>query len=433
MGAYMTENHKPQQDFVRELIVDKPVNKKRLLTKLGISALCGLVFALTASLIFFIFYQVVIRPSQNRSVLAEAETETEELSLVEAETETENTEAQEAVQELQQPASVEVSLSIEDYQKLQNELYEIGEAANHSIVSITSTSSKTDWFNNSYDRSDLSSGVIISETDTEYLILTEHSFLPDEERLTVTFVDETSVDAYLKGADLNTGIAIVGVEKAKVAVKTRQKLTVAEIGNAALVRNGQIVIALGSPMGSGFSILTGNLTSKDSQITKWDNSYSILTTDIIGNQGSNGVLVDVSGKVIGLVMQEYNTSSMENILTAVAVSDLSDLIILLEEGKQVPYLGCYLTGVTDKIADAYEIPKGLYVSEVAIDSPAMLGSIQSGDVITAINGTSVSGMYAFSRQLLSMEPGDTCTITVSRQNGEEYVDVTCEVTLGVYQ
>ena len=128
-------------EFIREKTKDKPINKKRIIAKVGISALCGVVFALAAGMTGMLFIPVL------KEKIADAEvkvTETEETSGWEEETQTETeTEGQEII-------LPDMSLSISAYQELQNELYKIGKEANKSIVSVTGTSSGTDWLNNDY-------------------------------------------------------------------------------------------------------------------------------------------------------------------------------------------------------------------------------------------------------------------------------------------
>ena len=92
-----------------------------------------------------------------------------------------------------------------------------------------------------------------------------------------------------------------------------------------------------------------------------------------------------------------------------------------------------LKTVTDDISEDYDIPKGVFIREVAMDSPAMKAGLQSGDVITHINGEEVSTDAMFSDKLSLLIPGTTCEITVQRQNGNEYYEVKCTVTIEVLQ
>ena len=85
------------------------------------------------------------------------------------------------------------------------------------------------------------------------------------------------------------------------------------------------MLALGSPLGTNFSILTGNITSTSNSISTFDANYNVLTTDIVGSSQGSGVLVNLSGEVVGIVMQDYSSGD-ENTLTAISVSQLKDII-----------------------------------------------------------------------------------------------------------
>ena len=207
----------------------------------------------------------------------------------------------------------------------------------------------------------------------------------------------------------------------------------AEFGNSSTVRNGMIVIALGSPLGTNYSILTGNITSTDNEVTTKDNNYSVLTTDIVASKNGSGVLTDVKGRIVGVVMQDFGISGAENILTAVTISDIKPIIQMLMDGKDIPYLGAYVTTVTESIAKDNGIPTGVYIKEVVMDSPAMEAGLQSGDVITAVNGEAVSTVSAYNKRILALEPGEKYTVTVKRQGSNGYSKITCKVKIGILE
>ena len=411
------------EDFIREQIKDKPLNKKRIAIKLGVSALCGLVFALVACIIFALLLPRLTKENEQMP------SDTQQESLTEIETET-----QQDTQIASEDPTVETiiqSLTIDDYQHLQNELYAIGSEANKSVVTITGVVSDTDWFNNSYESEYQGAGVIIKDTGSEYLILTEKKNFNNAEELSVTFVNDVVVEATMKKYDGNTGIAIVSVNKADIADSTLSTISVAEFGNSNSVNKGQITIALGSPLGTNYSILTGNITSTNNEISTLDDNYTVFTTDIVASQNGSGVLINLDGEVIGLVMQDYNKSDSDNTLTAVAISEVEPMIDLLMDGKDVPYIGLYVTPVTEKIAKAHDLPNGLYVKDVKMDSPAMLAGIQSGDVITQIDGTDVRSVSAYNSKLLTLSVGDTVKVTVMRKGNDGYSEITCQVEIGV--
>ncbi len=420
-----------KKEFVREKIKDKPLNKKRIVLRLLSAAACGLMFGAAACLAFALLLPrlgLTDAAVDTEPVNTETETETESEELVEnTETQTEDTGTEQTVVE------VPADLTIEDYQNLQNELYAIGMQANTSIVTITSVVSDTDMFNNPYETEGWGSGVIISDTGSELMILTERKVITDASEIRVTFIDDSVHDASLLKADGNTGLAILTVSRNELSKETLAAVNPAEFGRSGTVKNGTLVIALGSMLGTNYSILTGNITSTDNEITTEDHNYSLFTTDIVADKSDGGVLLDTSGQIIGIVLQDYSASGSENILTAVAISDLEPVIEMLCEGKDIPYLGVHVSTVTDKIAETYDIPKGVYIREVSMDSPAMNGGLQSGDVIVSINGEAVTTENGLSGKILGLTPGETASVVVKRKGANEYSEITCNVQVGILQ
>ena len=236
----------------------------------------------------------------------------------------------------------------------------------------------------------------------------------------------------MKKYDAATGITVLSVPLAMIDAGTMEAVSVAVLGNSLVTRQGELVIAVGSPLGSNYSILTGSITSTANSINVIDNKYSVFTTDIVGNRNGSGVLLNVAGEVIGLVMQGYN-SGEAGIVTAFSISELKAMIERLSNGGDIPYAGLELTTVTNDIAAENEIPKGAYIKDVKMDSPAMSAGLQRGDVIVSMDGDVIFTVDGYESKLMSLSPGDTVTVVVKRQSPEGYTDITCMVEIGVLQ
>ena len=105
----------------------------------------------------------------------------------------------------------------------------------------------------------------------------------------------------------------------------------------------------------------------------------------------------------------------------------------LVQGKDVPYVGLYVSTVTKEISTMHSLPMGVFIKEVQMDSPAMFAGLQSGDIITHINDEEIYSAESYSTKIHMFLPGTTCEITVRRQNGDSYMEIKCEVELGVLQ
>ena len=320
-----------------------------------------------------------------------------------------------------------------DLQVMQDKLYDVGREADRFVVTVTGVKSDTDWFNNAYESRGQESGIIIADNGYEILVLTERKVISDAREIYVTFVNDVTVEASMKKYDGNTGIAVLSIPRDRIDEETLNAVTVAVLGNSFAVPQGMMVIAVGSPLGTNYSILTGNITSTNNSITTVDNNYTVFTTDIVGSSDGSGAIINVYGEVIGLVMQDYSSEGEQITLTAIAISDLKAMIEMLSNSRDIPYIGLQLSTVTNDIAQEYDIPKGAYIKEVKMDSPAMAAGLQSGDVITQMGGEAVFTVDGYENKLLALTPGENVEITVMRQGTDGYKQITCMVDVSVLQ
>lgn len=419
----MEDKQLPKNEFVREKIKDKPKNYKRIWIRFLTAAGCGIVFALTAVLVM-----LLMLPSL-REELKENTPDTQMQNSQEPETE-DTQEATQTPDDTQEQKETIREFTIDDYQKIQTQLYSIGNVANKSIVTITSVVSDTDWFNTSYEREGQGSGTIVGDTGSKLLILTERKVIKDASKINVTFIDDSVAPAELMKYDGNTGLAVLAVAKDKMEKSTLSLIKIMSMGNSSTVHKGSIVIALGSPLGTNYSILTGNITSTGNEISTQDSNYSVYTTDIVANKNASGILINTDGEMIGVVMQNYSAAST-GALTAVDVTELNRIMELLYASKDVPYLGAHISTVTDKIANTYGIPKGVYIKEVEMDSPAMNAGLQSGDVIQKIDDKDITTDDSYTDAVLGLTPGETYSVVFMREGSNGYKELTCEIEAGI--
>lgn len=430
-----------EQHFIKEKIKDKPINRKQILQKGMATIGYAVLFGIVSCLVF-----CALRPKAEswfapqddqwvgipKDTLADEENPADTVADSEQET---SADTQKPDKEDKKQKTVYITekkdMTLDDYQVLQNELYQIGNEVNKSIVTVTGVKEGVDIFDSPYEATGQASGLIIGNSGKELLILTEYPVIEDVKSIRVTFINNDTQDAALKKYDGNTGIAVLGVPMEKVAKSTMDEIETAVLGNSLNLRQGKIVVALGSPLGTNYSILTGNITSVSNTITTEDRNYTVFTTNIVANAKGNGVLINTNGEVIGLFLKSSNFQKEQNTLTAVSISELKDIIELLSNGVNIPYIGIKGSTVTDAISEEYDIPKGVYIREAVVDSPAMTAGLQTGDVIVEMNKQKVLTMQDYQRALLKLKKGDEVKITANRQNAEGYKKFSCTVEVGV--
>lgn len=417
-----------EQDFafIKEKIKDKPINKKRMLIHMGYDILCAIVFGAIACFVFVCLKPHIeewMQPKKSQTITIPKDEEPQ--------AEEENTEGNSEQPQEPDTVYVQEELGVEGYQNLQKELYAIGKQANKSVVTVTGVTSGTDWFNTPYESQNQAAGIIIANNGQELLILTEKKVIADAQSVSITFIDDETVPATLKKYDGNTGIAVISVALTDISEDTMNRITVAALGNSLVLSQGTVVIAIGNPLGANYSILCGNITSVQNKVTTIDNNYTIFTTDMVGSENGSGVLINLSGEIVGLVLKDYSNQGDRNTITALSVSELKQVIEDLSNNKDIPYLGLRISTVTEEISTKYSIPEGVYVKTVEMDSPAMAAGIQEADVIVKMNGEEVSSVEQYNQLLMGLNPGDEVKITVKRQGAEDYVDLECNAIAGV--
>lgn len=433
----MSDTQKEEFDFIKEKIKSKPINKKRIVKQVIKTAGLGVIFGVTACLAFTLLQPVLknaleepedqafVIPRDDENPDTETETETEQQPM---ETETEGEDTQEPNTQI---IEVPRDLELEDYQELQNKLYAVGIQANKSIVTVTGVKSDTDWFNSSYETAGLASGIIIAKNGQELLVMTEKKVIADAEAISVTFQNGSVAEAVLKKYDGNTGIAILSVPLQGLDELVANNVQAAELGNSYRVAQGDVVIAVGSPLGSNYSILTGNITSINNAVSTIDSSFTVFTTDIVGSSKGSGVLLNLQGQIVGLVMQDYSSQGDENTLTALSISELKEIIERLSNNQDITYLGLKVSTVTREIEEDHGLPRGVYIKSVEMDSPALAAGLQNGDVIISINDQEILTVDQYEQYVRKLEPGALVRIVIMRQGMDGFTEITCQAEAGI--
>lgn len=323
-----------------------------------------------------------------------------------------------------------------------SDIASIAEEVMPSVVSITNLSVQQvqSFFGGIQEQESKSvgSGIIISQNDSELLIITNNHVVEGNETLTVSFVDEESVEAQVKGTDAAKDLAVIAVQTKEIKDTTMDQIKVASLGNSDQLQVGESVIAIGNALGYGQSVTSGIVSATGRELDGIDEK--LIQTDAAINPGnSGGALLNANGEVVGINTAKVATDTVEGMGYAIPISSVSDIIenLMNQETKtkvseaEQGQLGIQGVDVTADSSEMYNMPTGVYVSEVIAGGGAKKAGITKGSVITGINGTSIDGMQALKEQLQYYRAGETVKITVAtpEKNGE-YAKRDVEVTLG---
>ncbi len=283
----------------------------------------------------------------------------------------------------------------------------------NSTVGISTEIVTTNWFGQSVAAA-AGSGFVISE---DGYIVTNYHVIDGAHSIKVTFYDGTVYDAVLVGGEENNDVAVLKIDA--------EGLRPVIIGNSDNLHVGQVVTAIGNPLGElTFSMSDGIVSAKDRTVTL-DGGVKInmLQTNCTINSGnSGGPLFNLYGEVIGITSAKYSNNgsstqaTIEGIGFAIPMNDVSDIIKdLIEHGYVTgkPNLGILLDDV-DEAAQRYGIPAGAEVMAILENSCSEKSGMQVGDIITAVGETKVESFNDLRMAIKKYRAGDEVSISVYR-------------------
>lgn len=287
-----------------------------------------------------------------------------------------------------------------------------------------------------YEAEGSGSGIIIGENDSELLMVTNNHVVSDATTVNVTFADGESYEAQVKSTDSDTDLAIVVVKLSDIKESTMNQIKIATIGDSDSLKVGEQVVAIGNALGYGQSVTTGIVSAKDR--TNSTNTTPLIQTDAAINPGnSGGALLNMKGEVIGINSSKYSDTTVEGMGYAIpitAVQDRLDDLMNRQTREKVDesekgYLGISCATVSSDVSEAYGIPEGVLVTDVASKSAAEKAGIKANYVITKIDRQSISSAEELTEKLNYYAVGETVPITYEYLKDDAYVEKTVDVTL----
>ncbi len=430
--------------FLKETVKNRPLSGRRIASILLVVACAAVVFGLIAGCIL----RAMVPTTQPDQVAFEKDEEptptpTPTPAPTPSATPTptpspspepdEESEEEPEEEEMEEPPELteeeKIAQTIHDYSQIYAAMQSIAEEPERAIVTVIGVTRNEDWFNTINESTTTASGLIIAQLTNSYVILTDVRTIPENGRIVVQWADGTVSDAELTRQDANTELAVVTVPIREVPETVSANLAVAELGNSYTLSKGQPVIAIGQPMGNADSIDFGEITSLRNRIYLTDSYYPLISTNIGGAEDGSGILIDLSGSVIGIIRQSFSPSGNATI-TAIPISPLKHLIEQLSNNEAICYVGISGEDVGATLSAQTDIPQGIYITNVEAESPAFYAGIQITDVIVAIDGEPVDTLNTYQSMLESHTPGDEIEMTIARQGADGYVEMNVSLVIG---
>lgn len=348
----------------------------------------------------------------------------------------------------------------------------VAEAAMPTVVAITSVSIQEipKYFSRfgfgtygiqEYPSTGSGSGIIVGENDDELLIATNNHVVEGATTLSVCFIGndvvnaeeetqnlasgdgdinvEDAVSAKIKGTDADNDLAVIAVQKDDIPEDTMAQIKIAKIGNSDSLVVGEQVVAIGNALGYGQSVTSGWVSALNrSVVLESGTSAELIQTDAAINPGnSGGALLNMNGEVIGINSAKYASDTVEGMGYAIPISKakpiLEELMNRVTRDKvdesDAGYLGVTPADLTTEAIQMYNMPAGVFVIEVKEGMAAQNAGIQKGDIITMLDGQSVTSEKDLSEKLSYYAAGEQVEIVIARAEQGVYTEQTLQVVL----
>ena len=331
--------------------------------------------------------------------------------------------------------------------KLQNSNYEtisdIAEDLSLSVVTIITSIESVDMFNMTRSGSALGSGIIIGESGDELYIATNHHVLSDAKSVSVIIGmdDAHAVNAYLKGSDQDTDLAVIYLKKSEIPDEVKEQIKIATLGDSDSLRLGDLSIAIGSPVDKSFgnTVTVGSISGLERTVQFQNDdgtsqSMILLQTDAAINPGnSGGALVNGRGEVVGINNAKLTSTDIEGMGFAIPINTAKPILEqLINEGKiRRPYLGITGVSVEDlQNTSQYNLVYGVYVATVVENGPAAKAGVQANDVIISFNGQPINVFDDLTAAIKELGIGGSAEMEILRGYIEgDAQTVTLQVTI----
>jgi serine protease Do len=442
----MSENDKDNKDFefIKEQVIEKKRKKlKKRLLPLFMTICLAILFGIIAAVTF-----VIAEPRLYKFLHKEEDTKTpvtfptpypdntsqenqggsDDTDTNKGQEDTKN-DPEENLPPTVNPIIQKIDARVEDFLSMHEDIRTIAYEASKSLVYINSNFTVFDIFGNSVEKTINTSGVIVASNNADYLILVSLDRVKDANSVQIKFSDNVYVNAVLQDYESELNLALLAVSIKDIPQIYLNGLQVAERGESYTLTVGTPVIALGNPNGHTGSMDIGIISSKGSWASISDNRIELFNTNMINNAYSDGVIIDMEGKLVGLITRTLSDDINEELCTAVGINKIMSYIVQMSNQKPRIYFGIKADDMTEPVMKEYNVTEGIYVSEVQSDSPAFEAGLKNGDIILSVNEHLILNTNNFYNTIAENTAGKEVVVKIKRSTGSVVKELELPVKL----
>lgn len=290
--------------------------------------------------------------------------------------------------------------SLEGFIRVMDELHGITSEAEKCLLTVNGITRIVNWMGEPVETVEESVGVIAADNGVELLVVTYYDRIKSADLLEVRLKSGMVCSCELLSYDESLNMAVVAVPLKKIPEDEYEKLGRVAFGSTDNIYAGMPVIAIGCPNGNMGSVEYGYITGVGQEMYVPDGVCRLFTTDLSQSEGSEGIIINYDGELIGVISRGTAASELTGNSTEITVESLVEVAECLCNGTKRPVFGVLAEDIPADVMKELEIGHGIYVNEVLSASPAEAADMHKGDIILSVDGTDIDSVEQFSRLVL---------------------------------
>ena len=305
---------------------------------------------------------------------------------------------------------------MENYNGIVGSLKDLYSSVSECVVTVRSCTSGINWLDENIETYTDGTGVVLGENGVELLVMTSYTKTDNADRIEIILSDGFTIEGRVFLSDPVLDLAIVAVELEKITSKEKSMIRCICIGDSSKVSVGDSVMAAGMPDGYSGSMAYGFVSATGRKCYVQDGVLDVFATGLPYHPGSDAVIVNMSGEMIGIISHYAEQSEDDRITTCIAINSIRDILIALLNGKNAVHPGIRAEDMPADVLGSMGLENGIYINEVTASSPAANAGLRKGDVITEMNGSPIKSVKDMMALLAGGIEGDRITTKYFRSS-----------------
>lgn len=314
------------------------------------------------------------------------------------------------------------------YLQMYEFIRQVAEKVSDALVTVVAIETGVDWFQEVYENRTGTTGLILGNDGVDLLILVGTEQFSGATSIEVLFGEEV-IAGRIYSMDKDYGLAVIAVPLEQIPEELLGQIELGVFASEEDILAGTPVIALGAPNGYGGSMEFGMITSLGSTVSVTDGEVSYFTTDILEYPSGHGFVVNLEGKILGMITHTHKENPEDGIFSAVSLYSIRGAVVKLLNNAEWAYCGIKGQDVPQNLKKEYGLENGVYVSEVENASPALAAGMKAGDIIVAVGGKEVDGIRSFSDVILGCSTREIVQVKLIRKAEDGLREMTIEIPL----